>query len=408
MGLFSRLTRKSAEQTERRADALDNSIPGKKNYWHSISSPAVTDGLAASYACKLAIAESVSMLPAVLMSEEEGGKKVISKEDRLYDLLKYAPNDLMSSIDFFESQTNCRLDDGNSYARIGRSKTDEVTSLLPLPPDRMTVKILDDNRLGYIYRDGRSERMYSSKEIFHVRYNTKDGIMGRSPAAECENVFRMASNIQSHGVKVYERGAFLGGFIVVPPTYAFENDEKRKEFMDSFKQYLGSDNYNKFALLEDGMEYKQFTQNNKDNQYIEASQFCVTNVARIYRVPPVMIGVTESGMSYASIEQLGIMWVTYTIQPHVARYEAAIKHQLIGYKDPRFVKFNIKSLLRGDLKAQTEALVMQVQHGLKTVNEARQLNDDNKSDDPIADKILISHNLLQGINGNEASSQNNQ
>ncbi len=403
MGIFSfkKKAEKGSDQNR------NNSIPGKKNFWHSMTRSAVADGIAAAYACKLAISESVSMLPAILMEEDDDGKKLISKNDRLYNLLKYAPNEMMSSMDFFESQTNCRLDDGNSYSLIKRNKAGEITSLMPLDSLRMTVKIIDNQRLGYVYTDGRSEYNYTQKDIFHVRYNTKDGIIGRSPDEECEKVFLMASNIQNHGVNVYEKGAFLGGFIEVPPAYAFESDEARNAFMDSFKKYLGSDNYNKFALLEDGMKYQQFVQNNRDNQFIEAANYCVTNVARIYRVPPVMIGVTESGMSYASIEQLGIMWVTYTIQPHITRYENAIKHQLIGYEDPRFVKFNMKSLLRGDLKAQTEALVMQVSTGLQTINEARQLNDGNPSDDPLANKLLVSHNLLQGVI-NETSGQNNQ
>ncbi len=366
------------------------------DFWYSLIQSQATKGIAAVYACELAIKESIAMLPAVVMNENEDGK-FPDKEDYLFNLIKYQPNKMMSSFDFFEAQQTSLLEYGNAYSLLRRSKIGEVKEILPLDPANMTVEVLPGNRLGYLYSNNGKKIEYDSSKILHVKYNTKDGILGRSPRDECPGVFELAKSLQDHGNRIFEHGAFMSGFLELPPEFKFRDDEQRSLFLESFNKYLGSENYNKFALLEGGAKFNNFVTNNRDSQFIELNQFQVTNIARIYRMPPVMLGVTESGMSYASIEQLGIMFVTYTVQPWATRWEQALKWQVFGKDSPQFLKFNMKSLLRGDLKAQTEAIAIQIQNGLKTINEARDLNDDNPSKDPLASELLVSHNLLQGI-----------
>jgi len=395
MGIFSFLKPQKRKQT--------GELPGPgHDFWYEVIqkwSVANSDALAASYACKLAISESIAMLPGILMVEKEDGKYP-AKDDYLFKLFHDQPNQMMSAFDFFESQQNSLLDTGNSFSFLNRKKSGEIKSIIPLDPHKMKVKVLENNRLGYLYDNKGLEESYSPKEILHVKYNTRDGITGNSPVNLCASVFNFGINLQNHGNKMFEQGGFMAGFLEIPPGAKFKDDEQRKAFLESFKEFFGSENYNAIGLLENGIQFKPYAGNNRDNQFMEAHLFSVVNIARVYRVPPVMIGVTESGMSYASIEHLSVMWVQYTMQPHMRRWEQAIKHQVLGVNSPLFFKFNEKSLLRGDMKAQTEAIVAQISHGLKTINEARKLNDDNPSTDPIADKILVSHNLLQGLQEN--------
>lgn len=366
-----------------------------------------SNGLAAAYACKLAIAESISMLPAVIM-ESDGKSKFPTKDDYIFKLFHDQPNKMMSAFDFFESQQNSLLDHGNSFSFLKRNRAGEVREIIPLDASRIEIKVIEGNKLGYRYiQDNGIEKQYSSKEILHVKYNTADGIKGRAPIDLCQEVFNFGLNLQKHGNKMFEQGGFMAGFLEIPPNFKFKDDEHRKNFLASFKEYFGSENYNAIGLLEQGIQFKPYSGNNRDNQFIESKLFSVVDTARIYRVPPVMIGVTESGMSYASIEHLSVMWVQYTMQPWMRRWEQAIKWQVLGSDSNQFLKFNEKSLLRGDMKAQTEAIVQQISYGLKTINEARQLNDDNPSSDPIADKTLVSHNLLQGYLDNGKTNTTN-
>ncbi len=404
MGLFSFLKRK-----KRSANA---SYPGPgDDFWYKVINAWANenaDGIAANYACKLAISESIAMLPAVLMEQKEDGKYP-AKDDYVYGLLKDQPNKMMSAFDFFESQQNSLLENGNSYSFLKKNRIGEVREILPLDATRMEVKVIDGSKLAYVYKEESGDKKtYPAKDILHVKYNTKDGIIGRAPVDVCSAVFNFAMALQTHGNKMFEQGGFMAGFLEIPPSFTFVDDEQRSNFLKSFKAYFGSQEYNSIGLLEQGIQFKPYAGNNKDNQFLESHMFSVVNIARTYRMPPVMIGVTESGMSYASIEHLSVMFVQYTMQPWFTRWEQAINWQILGRDSNQFLKFNEKSLLRGDMKAQTEAIVAQISHGLKTINEARALNDDNPSKDPIADKTLVSHNLIQGLENGKADPTNGE
>lgn len=390
---------------ESRSSLPNIGYPGTgHDFWYSVlNSPyggQVAEGIASAYACKLAISESVSMLPAITY-REDGELKAHAKESYLYSLIRDQPNPFMSSFDFFESQQNSLLDHGNSYSFLAKNKFGAIREIRPLKAEQMEVKPLPDGGIGYVYNDNGVERRYAKEDILHVRYNSLDGITGRPPSRVCKLAFDYAHHLEKHGKNLFEKGGFMSAMLEVPQDFKFQDRETARKFLNSFKEGLfGSNNYAAVGMLEHGIKLNPFKANNKDHQFFELQEFSVKNIARIYRVPPVMIAVTESGMSYASIEQLAIMWVQYTIQPWVTRWERSFKWQVFA-RDTQstpddYLKFNIKALLRGDLKNEIEAIAKQIEFGLKTVNEARKLVDENPSNDPIADKLLISHNLLQG------------
>lgn len=359
-----------------------------------VVTPTTAQKLAAVWACKVAIAESLSMLPCTLLDELDETQKVKDSKHPLFALLRDAPNPLMDSFTFFETLQHAVLDDGNGYAHILRTKSGRVLQLLPLLSEKMQPKVLSNGALVYNYRneDG-TTTSYPQSEIFHLKIHSKDGITGRSPLKVAAEAVASGLAIQQHGNKTFENGAFLNGFIKVP--FKFNNDEARENFMNSFKKFFGVRNSGKNALLEQGTDWAPFTQNNTQAQFLELREFTILEICRLFRVPPVFCQVMDKGMAFSSVEQLAILFVQYTIQPWVTRWERAIKFQLLGGSADadRFVRFNINALLRGDLQSRTTAIVSQLGAGLATINEARHLLDHNAIDDPLADELLLSNNL---------------
>lgn len=350
--------------------------------------------LASVFACKIAIAESIAMLPAVVLSESDEMRKSKLKDHSLWELLRVAPNDMMDSFEFYEAMEHSLLDHGNAYAHILRSRSKEILSLTPLDATRVKPRVMPGNTVVYAYTDPQGQTQdYPPDQIFHVKIHSRDGLIGRSPIAVAADAVGFPLAVQQHGNKLFENGAFLSGFLSAP--FAFKDDETRKAFMDSFKKVIGANNSGKFGLLEQGVDYKPFSQNNRDAQFLEAKQFAVVDIARLFRMPPHMIQVLEKGASFASIEQMSINFVQYTIQPWVTRWERAIKRQLLNQKSEKdmYVRFNISALIRGDLASRTSSIIQLVQYGLKTINEGRFMLDDDAVDSPIGDEILLSHNL---------------
>jgi HK97 family phage portal protein len=285
---------------------------------------------------------------------------------------------------------------GDSFALISYNRSGEVSNLEPLSTEQMKVTLGANRRLIYEYDDPNNNKKYTwdSKNVFHLKPFSRDGIRGRTPIQVASEVIGQALAIQTHGNAIFENGAFLSGFLKV--AHDFKDDEQRKSFVDSFKKlFQGAKNAGKVGLLEGGAEYSPFSMNNRDAQFLEAHQFTVPQICRLFRMPPHMIQSLESGMSFASVEQMSILFVQYTIQPWITRWERAINRQLIGLgaDEKHFVKFNISALLRGDLQSRTQAIIDQLQYGLLTINEGRDLLDQNPADNELADEILVSHNL---------------
>ncbi len=377
------------------------------DFWYQVISAASHPGgqvvnedtarkVSAVYACEQAIMESVAMLPVGVYEQQSDKKSARVETHFLSDLLRKAPNPWQDSFEFREQMQGILLSCGNSYAYKRRLRSGAIDRLVPLQPDCMRVAMGQNERIQYVYKNPatKTEETYDQDEIFHLKYRSQDGILGRSPMKIAAEPFGVALALQTHALKVFENGAFLSGLLETDHT--FKDNEQRKRFLDSFKDVMGAKNSGKWGLLENGVKYKPHQQNARDAQLVELCQFSVIEIARIYRMPPHMIQELAKGMSFASVEQMAIIFVQYTIQPWITRWEAAIKRQLLTRPEDKnlYVKFNEKALLRGDLESRTKAIVEQLKHGLATINEGRHLLDANPTEEEIGDKILIEHNMI--------------
>lgn len=351
--------------------------------------------IASVYGCKKIITESVAMLPVSVFEETEENVKVKRPEHALFSLLRHSPNRYMDSFTFFQLMQSSLLDTGNAYAHVLRTTGGKILEIMPLIAEKVQIKVREDGVLVYIYKDGQNiTRNYLQNEILHIRHDSKDGILGRSPITVAADTFGFASSLLDHGNALFENGAFNSGFIKAP--FAFKDDERRRQFMDSFKEYFGKKNAGKVALLEQGVEFMPASMSNKDAQFLESKQFSVLEIARIFRVPPHMLQELSQGASYASIEQQSINFVTYTIQPWVTLWERAIKFQLLNSvgEEGYYVRFNVNAIIRSDLSSHVNAVKEQINYGLLTINEARALLDHNPVDDEAGDEPMVSHNLV--------------
>lgn len=414
MGLFQKLFKKRAKDPS--DDFWYKAFEELRLHAGEIVTATTAQRAAAVYACQTAISESVAMLPVGVFAELDERTLNKRKDHPLYKLLHDQPNPFQDSFEWRESAQLSALHHGDAFCQIRRSKTKKITEISPpLDPTRMKVKVTNSERepLAYIYKDpvGR-DRTFTQSEMFHFKPFSLDGIRGRTPIKVCSDVIGFQLAVQTHGNALFENGTFASGFIETPT--AFETDEQRKAFMDSFKAILGARRSGKLGLLEAGVKFNQMSMNNRDAQMVELMNFGAVQIAMIYRMPPIMIQLMEKGMAFASVEQLSIMFTQYTIQPWGTRWEQAFKRQLLAGEDEVSVKFNVNALLRGDYKARIEAIIQQLQYGLLTINEARALEERNPIEDEVGDTALISHNLrpvdqvgeLQEPQSNSSTSEN--
>ena len=219
-----------------------------------------------------------------------------------------------------------------------------------------------------------------------------DGLVGYSPIAMAKNAIGMAIACEEYGAKFFANGAAPGGVLEHPGT--IKDPQRVRESWQS--TFGGSGNANKIAVLEEGMKYTPIGISPEQAQFLETRKFQINEIARIFRVPPHMVGDLEKS-SFSNIEQQSLEFVKYTLDPWVIRWEQSIQRSLMS-KDEKavyFVKFNLEGLLRGDYQSRMNGYAIGRQNGWMSANDIRELeNLDRIPEEEGGDLYLINGNML--------------
>ena len=356
--------------------------------------------ITAVYSCVRILAEAIAGLPLHLYTYKEDGGKEKAIGHPLYLLLHDEPNPEMSSFVFRETlMTHLRLW-GNAYAQIIRNGKGEVVALYPLMPNRMTVDRDSSGQLFYSYQMNNSDAptmkagtvILKPSDVLHIPGLGFDGLVGYSPIAMAKNAIGLAIATEEYGAKFFANGATPGGLLEYPGTVK-DPDRVRESWNKGFS---GSQNAGKVAILEEGMKYTPISIAPEQAQFLETRKFQINEIARIFRVPPHMVGDLEKS-SFSNIEQQSLEFVKYTLDPWVVRWEQSLSRALFTPEEKKqyFFKFNVEGLLRGDYQSRMNGYATARQNGWMSANDIRELeNLDRIPAEEGGDLYLINGNML--------------
>ena len=342
----------------------------------------------AVYACVRILAEAVASLPLhVYEYQDDGGKKLVH-DHPLYYLLHDEPNPEMTSFVFRETLMSHLLIWGNAYAQIIRDGAGRVLGLYPLLPDKMDVQRDDRGNIYYVYsRNSDENPMFKeygdirmkAEDVLHIPGLGFDGLIGYSPIAMAKNAVGMTLACEEYGASFFANGANPGGVLEHPGV--LKDPSKMRESWNSV--YRGVNNAHKIAVLEEGMKYQQIGIPPEEAQFLETRKFQINEIARLYRIPPHMIGDLDKS-SFSNIEQQSLEFVKYTLDPWVIRWEQSLQRSLLlpGEKGKYFIKLNVDGLLRGDYQSRMNGYAVGRQNGWFSANDIREMENMN----PIPDE----------------------
>lgn len=352
------------------------------DYWENFAAlrgsglnPARAEGVSAVYACVAAISETIASLPLILYQRHEGDDRGRAADHPLYAALHDTPNEFQSALEFREWMQACVLLRGNAYARIVRGWDGQVRELLPLHPDRVTpLRTTGDYRLAFDYADrhGRVTRLLA-EEVFHLRHRGNDeALLGVSPIAAARDVVDLALAEREHGNATFRNGAKLSGILKFPQKLKPEQRAALKQSWDS--QYTGHANSGRTAVLEEGVDYQTISMTLEDAEWIAARQFSVEEVARLFRVPPTVIGDLRHG-NYSNSVEMARQFVTMSLRRHLVMWEQGIARQLLTTAGRRtyFAEHSVEGLLRGDATNRADFYDKGIKAGWMMRSEARRL-----------------------------------
>lgn len=347
------------------------------------------------FACVRVLAETLASLPCITYRRLSAGGKERATDHALYSLLHDQPNHWQTSFEWREMMMGHLVLRGNSYSEIIPGRRGSVDQLIPLHPDRVRPVRLSDGSIGYEVRSvdpGRAPRRLNQNQVFHLRGLSSDGIVGLNPIAISRETIGRAIAQQKHGSSLFKNGARPGGILRHPGQL---KPEARRNLRNSWEQlHGGSANSGRVAILEEGMSWEAVGMTSQDAQFIENEQFSAVEICRIFRVPPYKVAHLQPGtVSFASVEQQAIDFVTDTARPWAVRWEQAFLRDLVSEPETYFVEFLFDALLRGDAESRARSLQTQFLNGALNQDEWREIENRNPLPEGQGKKFYVPLNI---------------
>lgn len=331
----------------------------------------------AVYACVRVIAETLASLPLLLYRRlPNGAGKERDDTNPLYDVLHSRPNAWQTTMEFVELMQTWVTLRGNAYAVLVPGARGWIDQMLPMHPDRVRVEQLPSYRLRYKYTTPNGEMVtLLQDEVLHIRGLSDDGVLGMSPIERMRNAVGLAQAAEEFGSRMFSNGVRPSGVLSHPGKLSDAAYSNLKNSMR--REYAGAGNAAKLLILEEGIQYSTTSISPEEAQFLETRKYQVTDIARMFRVPPHMIADLERA-TFSNIEHQSLDFVMHTIRPWAVRWEQALSRSLLPDAKTHAIEFLLDGLLRGDAKARAEFYASGIVNGWMTRNEVRRresLND---------------------------------
>jgi HK97 family phage portal protein len=279
---------------------------------------------------------------------------------------------------------------GNSYTRVFRDSRGEVVNLMVLDPDTVDVKRNAVGRKMFII-EGENKTL-TSEDVIHIPDLLLPGhIKGISRVEKLKEALGLNLAIQEYAAKFYGTGANPSGVIEFPGNLTGEQASQLADGFDS-RHRNSSRRAHRTGVLSGGAKFVDTQVDPERAQALESRRFAVEEIARAFNIPPHLLGVPGS-MSYASVEQNAIQWVTHGLRPLAEKVEWAYSRLL---PNEAFIKFNFSALLRGDYQTRIQSYSVAAQAGFMSINDIRRLEDLSPTEGGDVYRVPLANiNLLQ-------------
>jgi HK97 family phage portal protein len=348
----------------------------------------------AVWACVRVISEAVASLPIGVFKEDENGNRGVDKSSPIYSLLAYEPNSYMTSFIWRECLMNNLLIHGNSYFLIKRDSSLRPIELCYLNPEDVNPVKVDD---VIYYNVEEYDSPIPQYDMLHFVGMGYDGIKGKSVLRVHADTIGLSLGANVTATSYFGNSTQVAGVLKHPGKLSEEAASRLKASWNN--NYSGPYNSNRTAILEEGLDFKAISIPASDRQLLDSRLFQVQEIARIFRVPPHLIG-DLSKASYNSMEQLSIEFVRTTLRPYLVNIESELNRKLFreSERGTYYTKMSVEGLLRGDSQARANFYREMLQTGVFSINEVRRFEDMNPIENGDEHLVPLNFQPLNNIN----------
>lgn len=354
--------------------------------------PELSLSIAAVWACVRVICDNVASLPIHLLRRLDERGKDRATSHPLYRLLHDEPNPWMTPFTFKETLQGHLLLWGNAYAEIVRDRAGQPVALWPLrPPDVYAIKRAASGELLYTYRvpmrggtvldqTGMPQAgeivEIPQRDMFHLRGLSGNGVVGYSPITLHREALGLALAAEEYGARFFGNNARPGGVLQAKGRLRADAVASLKESWET--AHRGLSEAHRVAILEEGIEWKQVGIPPEDAQFLETRQFQLTEISRIFRVPPHKISDLNRA-TYSNVDKQEQQFMLDALRPWLVRWEEQISKDLIVPRERAsyFAEFLMEAQWRADIKTRYDAYSKGRQWGWLSANDIREFENMN-------------------------------
>lgn len=327
-------------------------------------------------ACVTMLAEDVAKLTPKLWRIADDGTRTEAKDHYLYDLL-YRPNGWQNWLEFCEQMQCGLIMRGNAYAVIARSGRGTPTKLVPVNPDWVA---LWEAPSGDLFYRVTPQGLHLAAELrgmpflipfddmLHIRGFSMNGLLGVSRIVMAREAIGLFLAQEQQAARWMGNGAKPSGLLTTDQKLTLEAAQRMSE--DWKRSMSGIQNSGKTAVLEQGLKWQPLSMTSSDMEFIASRQFQLSEIARIFRVPPHMIG-ELSRSTNNNIAQQSQEYVNYTLSGFTERWEAKLDTTFGLRSEGLQIEFDLSKILRADVVTRYNAYRTGIMSMFMTPDEAR-------------------------------------
>jgi HK97 family phage portal protein len=319
------------------------------------------------------LSDNIASLPLFVYKNLKDGKRELARGEQLYRMLHDSPNSRHTPMEFWVYLIMNYVLRGNAYCRLERNSKGEVTAMWPLASDQVQVTVLDDGTLVYEFTINGKVVVYGQDSILHFR-DKGNGVVGMSRLDYMRSSISIAINAQNTTSNTYANNNKRPGVFMIDKTLT---ETQRNQIRENFKGLTegGDDD---LLVLESGAKFEPLNMSPADVQMLETRKFSVEDIARWFGIPSILINDLANRVPYGNNADLVEFFYKFKLRPMLVNFEQALRLRVLTTEQRVLytVEFSIEGLLRASLKDRVEIYAKQVQNGLKTRNEVRQLEND--------------------------------
>lgn len=316
--------------------------------------------LTAVYACVSRIADTIAMMEASVIRVGRDGSRRKMKNNQVHQLISREPNEFIGAYEFWQRIVSDALLYGTGHAYIDRDGAKVAMYHIPASRISVTTNPLTGEKF-YSY-DGAPSKI-PQRDVLEIQ-----AFRGLNPTHVQIQNLGTAKAVQDFGSTFFKNGGMLGGIL---STKEHMSAEQMKQAQSTWeREYAGSRNAHKVAILGGGFQYQPLSVPLEQLQFLQMKKYSTEEIARMYQVPPAMIGM-ESNTAYSNYEQQVLQFHQGCVLPWVRRIELEVERKLLRGDRNLQCHFDVDTLLRADSENRAKFYHSMLQNGIMSINEVR-------------------------------------